>query len=85
MIKVTVSNILNMLYEHYPLLFDDNDRILCDVFDDIAILNGKPADELPLYWSILRYRYDLLRQTNKILPDKKLDEFESQMKLQLET
>jgi|GEM_PF-4770036 len=79
---VSVTRILQVIYAHYPILFEENDRILCDVFDDIAILNGKPAEDLPQYWSILRQRYIILRNSGKIKEDFEiLDENAKQISL----
>jgi hypothetical protein len=75
----TVKGILEVLYLHYPDIFEENDRLLCDVFDDIAILNGRQADELPQYWSILRQKYELLRKAGKIKPEITNDKDNTQM------
>lgn len=58
-IKPTLKNILLILRDKYPDIFNNNDRVLCDIFDDIAILNGMSVENLPQYWSIGRCRYNL--------------------------
>jgi len=58
--NTSVQGILEKLYVNCPEIFNGDDRQLCDVFDDIAIINGKPADQLPQYWTILRTKYQIL-------------------------
>lgn len=80
--NITVQGILDSLYLHNPTIFDENDRILCDVYDDVAILNGKPADMLPQYWTILRCKYELLSKENKLSKkDNRNDEKDGQMSI----
>lgn len=79
--NITVQGILDTLYLHSPYLFNENDRILCDVYDDIAILNGKPAEHLPQYWSILRIKYELLSKENKLEKKFNPDDNDGQMSI----
>jgi len=47
-----------------PELFNEEsnipqkDRLLCDIYDDLAFINGCPYNELPAYWSILKEKND---------------------------
>ena len=58
-IKPTINNILNQLKERYPDIYNNDDRYLCDVFDDIALKNNLPVEKLPQYWSIGRQIYKI--------------------------
>lgn len=57
--KPSIMNILKGMKEHCPDFSTENDRYLCDVFDDIAFMNGVTVDKLPKYWSIGRQIYEL--------------------------
>ena len=57
----TIKNILQGMKEHCPDFYTANDRYLCDIFDDIAFINGVPVDKLPKYWSIGRQIYNFKR------------------------
>jgi len=61
-VKPIIKNILGLIYCRYPEIFNGYDRVLCEVYDDIAILNNTPAKDLPQYWSILRQKYQMLRK-----------------------
>ena len=54
----TIKNILQGMKDHCPDFDTANDRYLCDVFDDIAFINGVSVDKLPKYWSIGRQIYN---------------------------
>lgn len=77
-IQPTVKNILNIIKIHYPEIFSGYDRDLCDMYDDIAIINGLPIDDLPQYWSILRQKYIL-----KSAKDKQMTEYAEQTQLSI--
>ena len=53
----TIKNILKLIKSNYPDLFEENDRQIVDIFDDIAFINGLPVEKLPQYWSIGRQIY----------------------------
>lgn len=57
-IQPTIKNILNQIKTNYPLLFQEKDRQIVDIFDDIAFINGLPVEKLPQYWSIGRQIYE---------------------------
>ncbi len=56
-VKPTIKNILKAIQKTAPEIYSGYDRTLCDVFDDIAIMNNLEINSLPQYWSILRQRY----------------------------
>ena len=60
-IKPKIMPILKALVNCNPNLLDVSDRIVCDVFDDVAFLNGRNVKDLPEYWSVLRSFYILKR------------------------
>lgn len=57
--KVKTATILKMLYLHFPAFLNINDRIVCDIFDDVAFINGCEVRDLPKYWTIIRSFYKL--------------------------
>lgn len=68
--KPSTSDILIALYTIEPRLFDkgrsqefpyDKDRLLLDLFDDLAVINGWDYNKLPSPWTILRRKYALMR------------------------
>lgn len=61
--KVTpkITKILELLATYNSDFFNLSDRLICDMFDEVAFLNGKAIKELPEYWSILRVLYQLKR------------------------
>lgn len=61
-VKPKITPILKLLALHNTEFFSLSDRIVCDVFDEIAFLNGKEIKDLPEYWSIVRGYYDLKRK-----------------------
>lgn len=63
-IKPSTKNILTQLSQNCPNFFEMDDRIICDMFDDLAILNGKPINELPHLWTIGRQIYSLKKEFN---------------------
>lgn len=62
-----ITPILNLLALHNPDFFSLSDRIICDVFDEVAFLNGREIKDLPEYWSIVRTYYELKRKHNKLI------------------
>lgn len=60
-----ISPILKLLASYNPDFCTLSDRIVCDVFDEVAFLNGKEIKDLPEYWSIVRTYYELKRKHNK--------------------
>lgn len=61
-VKPQISKILNLLAQYNTDFFTLNDRIVCDIYDDVAFLNGQEIKDLPQYWSIVRTYYDLKRK-----------------------
>lgn len=57
--KLNVEMILRLLTEKYPDLYSLSDRLVCDMFDDAALINGWDIRNLPEYWTIIRRLYDL--------------------------
>ena len=60
--KPRVASILKALAETYPDFLNLSDRLVCDMFDDIAFINGWDINNLPEYWTIGRTLYDLKRK-----------------------
>lgn len=58
-IKPTTTNILKLIKENYPDTYTENDRLVVDVFDDIAFINGVSINKLPKYWTIGRQWYKI--------------------------
>ena len=56
--KLSVKSILELIYQNNPEYFD-NDRVLVNVFDDIALLAGYRTDNLPQYKSIIRSKFKI--------------------------
>lgn len=55
--KLSIKSILKLIYDKNPEYFDD-DRILVNVFDDIALLTGfRTSTTLPPYKSIIRAKF----------------------------
>ena len=54
--KPTITSILKYIYQTHPEYFDD-DRVLVNVFDDIARLIDFRTDDLPQYKSIIRQKF----------------------------
>lgn len=67
--KPNMSVIINKIFEFYPELFMKNtadsnfpynkDKILVDIYEDIAILNGWEYSELKSPWDVIRKKYDI--------------------------
>lgn len=57
--KLNVEMILRLLTDKYPDLYLLSDRLVCDMFDDAALINGWDIRNLPEYWTIIRRLYDL--------------------------
>ena len=66
--KPSTSDILIALYTIEPQLFykGNNDRLLLDLFDDIAVINGWNYNNLPSPWTIFRQKYALMKNKGKI-------------------
>ena len=60
-----ITPILKLLSQNYQEFFKTSDRIICDIFDEIAFLNGKQVKDFPEYWSIVRILYDLRSKAKK--------------------
>ena len=63
--KITIINILKEMQDKCPNFNTANDRYLCNVFDDIACMNGVKIENLPKLWTIGRTIYNLKKQLNK--------------------
>lgn len=64
---LNVAKILKSLSLRYPDLYFLSDRLVCDMFDDTALVNGRDIRNLPQYWTIVRKLYELKRVAkNKI-------------------
>lgn len=57
--KLNVEMILRLLTENYPDLYTISDRLVCDMFDDAALINNWDIRTLPEYWTIIRRMYEL--------------------------
>lgn len=57
--KVTTKDILMVIKNNCLDFKTADDRFLCDLFDDIAIMNGLPIEKLPKYWTIGRQIFKL--------------------------
>ncbi len=71
--KPSTKDILIALFTIEPELFEkgkndnlpyDRDRLLLDMFDDIAVINGWSYTNLPSPWTILRLKYELMKSKN---------------------
>lgn len=69
--KNTTTSILKCLEEEYPNFLNLSDRLVCDLFDDAAIINGWKIEELPEYWTIGRSLYNLKRTKKNLINIKK--------------
>ncbi len=56
------TTILKLIAKECPEILEMNDRTICDIFDDIAFINGLPISELPSYWTIGRSIYNIKRK-----------------------
>lgn len=56
--KLNITSILQLIYDNNPDYFSD-DRILVNIFDDIAGLANFRADNLPSYASIIRAKFKI--------------------------
>lgn len=74
-IKPTTPKILQLLASNFPELFEFDDRIICDMFDDLAFINGKSVNNLPKLWTVGRQIYDLKKELNKPVPQTKQTNF----------
>ena len=63
-VEPKISPILKLLSQYEPDFFQTSDRIVCDLFDEVAFLNGRQVKDFPEYWSIVRTFYDLRRKLN---------------------
>lgn len=57
-----ISPVLRLLATNNPDFLTLSDRLVCDMFDEVAFLNGKEIKDLPEYWSIVRVFYELKRK-----------------------
>lgn len=60
-----IIHILKLLISCNQDILTMSDRIVCDIFDDVAFLNGLEVKKLPEYWSIVRCFYELKRKIIK--------------------
>lgn len=63
-VKPDTTKILKLLATSCPDFYEMDDRLICDMFDDLAFINGKPIEKLPKLWTIGRQIY-MLKQANK--------------------
>lgn len=56
--KLSIKSILELIYRYEPESFND-DRILVNIFDDIAAIAGYRVDNLPPYKSIIRQKFKI--------------------------
>lgn len=56
--KLSVTSILKYIYDTHPEYFND-DRVLVDVFDDIARVLDFRVDNLPQYKTIIRQKFKI--------------------------
>lgn len=63
-VKPSIMPILKMLEKEYPEIMQMDDRVICDVVDDILFINGIPFEKYPKYWSIVRQIYEF-KKNNK--------------------
>lgn len=56
--KLSITSILQFIYDNQPEFFND-DRILVNIYDDIAALADFRTDNLPSYASIIRAKFKL--------------------------
>lgn len=61
-IKPETTKILRQLANSCPGFWNMDDRVITDMFDDLALLNGKSIVDLPSFWSIGREIYRLKRE-----------------------
>lgn len=77
-VKPSIMPILKMLANEYPEIMQMDDRVICDVLDDILFLNGVPFEKYPKYWSIVRQIYEFRRIQRKSVKEETI-----QMKFEL--
>ena len=87
--KPSISVIIKKIFELYPELFMKNvphsdfphnkDRIIVDMYEDIALLNGWEYRELKSQWDVIREKY----RYNKELTAKGSDNLETDDTMQL--
>lgn len=64
-INSKIRTVLKLIAKTDSEFFELSDRIVCDIFDEIAFLNGREVKDLPEYWSIVRTFYELKRHSLK--------------------
>lgn len=64
-VKPTTTNILQLLSLNFPELFAFNDRIICDMFDDLAFINGKSVNNLQKLWTVGREIFEQKKKISK--------------------
>lgn len=65
-IKPSTSEILKLIHKHYPNIYNSDDRLVADIFDDIAFINGMSINKLPKYWTIGRQWYSLKKEIEQL-------------------
>ena len=68
-IKPDTAKILKLLATACPDFYELDDRVICDMFDDLAFINGKPINKLPKLWTIGRQIYLLKQLKNRNLSE----------------
>ena len=73
--KPSVMTIIQKIYELCPDLFKKNiphsnfpynkDRMIVDMYEDIAVLNGWEYSELKSQWDVIRMKYEFNKQKNE--------------------
>lgn len=63
--KPQIAPTLRALSEAYPDFLTLSDRLVCDMFDDVAFINGWDINKLPEYWTIGRALHELKSNSKK--------------------
>jgi len=64
--KPDIKEILNLIYSQNTNIFKD-DRVLIEIFDQIAFLYGYTYDSLPRRWTIIRQKYQIEKDFKNLL------------------
>ena len=63
--KPKVKEILQIIFNQNQAIFK-NDKILIEIFDQIAILYGYTYESLPQRWTIIRQKYEIEKSLKKL-------------------
>lgn len=63
--KPQIAPTLRALAGIYPDFLTLSDRLVCDMFDDVAFINGWDINKLPEYWTIGRALHELKSNAQK--------------------